>query len=749
MDNRKNLYEMIDLRLKIKNDIFISYRSKCGGKSVAEMINNSLKARKYMSYYNPEQYTGEFFPIRLHREVKNCKVFFWLLTKNALDEKQNNQPNWFIAELLWAVKYKKQIFFLVANNFNIQVIKKDNIRKKFERAFEILVKDFSHLFVEDDICLVDKAIDEELFPDQYNPDQIFTSNDKKKDGLPYKTSKKDYEKQLEYFLYNTNDGLIKRIKRTPGSKFHVIKNKKRIIHSFRFILCMIFAICTLCGILKYLEYQKSLVIWDGSQNLKNGWKDVEGDGSKESPYQIDSAVALAYLAYTSQYKNYKNTYFELKKDITLNQYNIRGQDNGLERYIELDSQDILENQKTGIIANAFGYTGEVIPDPDNTHEWLPIGCEEYPFEGIFEGNHHTIYGVYIVEDKDYQGFFGKCSKESRIENLNLVATYVSGESYVGTIVGDTEGVINGCSVYSAMCYGKRYVGGVAGKANMIVNTFAMSYISNIYEGKESQYIHEFFGGIAGYSNYLINSEGMCYLSMLDDACKAGGLAGKIKKLAYNCVLLGTFLAGYDCEYYIGRDDPITICDVFGIYNGKKTNKSLVYRNANNILSFQIDKGIWKDILEVNRKYFGNIDRIVEDKIPFFNVKEKDFKRSFGMNHKFVSREEYEKVTSNFICGNGTFWAHEYCTKEKRYNSISQEIEFKKGVSNQLNEAVNGHEKEYRELNSILLEYGKDGQALRLDEWTEEETRKEDFYFIRNDINPLLKNAKLAKAAWKN
>ena len=151
MSKKNKLFKRITSKLAVRNDIFISYHSQDGGEAAAEMINNALKAKKYMSYYNAEQHTGELYPIRLHREVKNCRVLLWLLTKNALKEKQNNQPNWFFAELLWAVKYKKHIFFLVANNFNIKEIKKENLRKKFIDAFEILVNHFTHLFAEDDI----------------------------------------------------------------------------------------------------------------------------------------------------------------------------------------------------------------------------------------------------------------------------------------------------------------------------------------------------------------------------------------------------------------------------------------------------------------------------------------------------------------------------------------------------------------------------------------------------------------------
>ena len=83
MSKKKRDSKGVILKLTVRNDIFISYHSQGGGETVAEMINSTLKAKKYMSYYNAEQHTGEFYPIRLHREVKNCKVLLWLLTKNC------------------------------------------------------------------------------------------------------------------------------------------------------------------------------------------------------------------------------------------------------------------------------------------------------------------------------------------------------------------------------------------------------------------------------------------------------------------------------------------------------------------------------------------------------------------------------------------------------------------------------------------------------------------------------------------
>ena len=38
----------------------------------------------------------------------------------------------------------------------------------------------------------------------------------------------------------------------------------------------------------------------------------------------------------------------------------------------------------------------------NNENWTPIGTEEHPFEGLFEGNYHKIDGINIDTENDYQ-----------------------------------------------------------------------------------------------------------------------------------------------------------------------------------------------------------------------------------------------------------------------------------------------------------------------------------------------------------
>ena len=38
--------------------------------------------------------------------------------------------------------------------------------------------------------------------------------------------------------------------------------------------------------------------------------------------------------------------------------------------------------------------------------WIPIGTEEHPFKGTFDGKHNSIYNLYISNTLDYSGLFG-------------------------------------------------------------------------------------------------------------------------------------------------------------------------------------------------------------------------------------------------------------------------------------------------------------------------------------------------------
>lgn len=130
---------------------------------------------------------------------------------------------------------------------------------------------------------------------------------------------------------------------------------------------------------------------------------ASGDGSKESPYIIETETQLRDFAASFTAKiDYENLYVELGNDIQL------------------------------------------------TKEWIPVGEGEYAFNGNFDGKNHSITGLSIgtsespYEDSTgdtarvYFGFFGVLEKKAEVRNLKLdVSIYAKSPQtiYVSGLAG--------------------------------------------------------------------------------------------------------------------------------------------------------------------------------------------------------------------------------------------------------------------------------------------------------------------------
>lgn len=70
------------------------------------------------------------------------------------------------------------------------------------------------------------------------------------------------------------------------------------------------------------------------------------------------------------------------------------------------------------------------------HYWTPIGSSFYKFLGTFDGAGHTISGMYINENRTYNGLFGYIYSNAIIKNLGINQSWINARSNVtGTIVG--------------------------------------------------------------------------------------------------------------------------------------------------------------------------------------------------------------------------------------------------------------------------------------------------------------------------
>lgn len=146
---------------------------------------------------------------------------------------------------------------------------------------------------------------------------------------------------------------------------------------------------------------------------------AQGTGTAEDPYVIKTAAQLAYFAQqTNSVENFTNDkYFKLEADIDLG------------------------NKKWTPIANAKGFA----------------------FRGTFDGNSHTVSGLFVEVEGSYSGFFGY-TEGATIKNLSLLGTKVYGTKYVGVAVGQATLGTSIINVYTQvdLVHGQA-VGGIAGR----------------------------------------------------------------------------------------------------------------------------------------------------------------------------------------------------------------------------------------------------------------------------------------------
>ena len=169
--------------------------------------------------------------------------------------------------------------------------------------------------------------------------------------------------------------------------------------TLRFLLCI--------ALLLAVPKAGAQDVWDGKPDKSWYTDDSQED---DGVYHIKTAAELAGMA-------------EL----------VNGGYDFCDKTVMLDA-DIVLNETDGW--ENWGYKA-----PDGLKEWTPIGTYGSPFSGIFDGQGHTVKGVYIMR-KNYAGLFGYLDGGT-IQNVGVVESNISG-SRIGGIVGHNRGDINSC-----------------------------------------------------------------------------------------------------------------------------------------------------------------------------------------------------------------------------------------------------------------------------------------------------------------
>ena len=226
------------------------------------------------------------------------------------------------------------------------------------------------------------------------------------------------------------------------------------------------------------------------------------------------------------------------------------------------------------------------------NKWTPIGTQASPFCGTFDGDGHTVSGVYVDSGIDCAGFFGsvvipsntsgdtdapdKMTSEyvlqhtqTSIKNIKITNAEIHGGYSVGGIVGYAENLgLSDCSFEGDVYGSGNSIGGIVGWA-YYYTVINQCYSSGTVSGNQR------VGGIAGYANgnsVIVKS----YSDMaVSGKLNVGGVGGTLSgAFLEGCFFLGSVSADDTVGGLVGYALFSTVCDAYAIAPVTSTGKEV-------------------------------------------------------------------------------------------------------------------------------------------------------------------------------
>lgn len=237
--------------------------------------------------------------------------------------------------------------------------------------------------------------------------------------------------------------------------------------------------------------------------------------------------------------------------------------------------------------------------------WIPIGNDNYRWEGKMDGQGHTISNLYIKTAQDYVGLFGYTDGATiqdlifdyaKVENVSTTGTktyntgILAGKAYGNsplhirgikttnncTVIGqeDTGGIVGGAKINLENCEnhssvkGTRSVGGIAGSSTQRNIRRSTNY--GTVENNNSD-----IGGIIGYAYDTSIEDCANYGKITSTGWSTGGIAGQT---LFNGSIQNVFSYG---DVTNTNDDPGII---IGYVRGTLTAKGIIAYNKEALLN---------------------------------------------------------------------------------------------------------------------------------------------------------------------
>ena len=243
----------------------------------------------------------------------------------------------------------------------------------------------------------------------------------------------------------------------------------------------------------------------------------EGDGSAEHPYQIKTAAELYWFVGLVNGDASVCT-GEVTQNPAAN---------------AVLTADIIVNK------NVLDADWNCILDKNTAIVWTPIGSQTGKYQGTFEGNGHTISGLYFgsndlgvgssagSEEGSYVGLFGSVGSNGSVSNVGVEDSYFFPYgNYASGLCGENEGAIEGC-YFRGKVRSHYYVGGVCGRN---LGSIRSCYVSAKVAG--SNYVGAVCGANDGNEGENVTIEDCYYDKTIasDVASSVGQTAAKVRNV---------------------------------------------------------------------------------------------------------------------------------------------------------------------------------------------------------------------------
>lgn len=229
--------------------------------------------------------------------------------------------------------------------------------------------------------------------------------------------------------------------------------------------------------------------------------------------------------------------------------------------------------------NVLKEDGTLNGDGSEFRAWTPVGSA---YNGTFDGNHHTVSGLYFNDDSVTDvGLFGRIDSNGTVKNVGIIDSFFRAYVDVGGVVGYNDGTVENC-YNSGSISGVQFIGGVVGLND---GTITDCYSTGTVYGADC------VGGVVGADSGTV---GNCYYLT---GTATGGIngvdaAGQAEAKTAEQFASGevTYLLGEAFGQKIGTDaHPVFATNDNIVYENLLCDGSVEYSN------FQSEEGLHGDL----------------------------------------------------------------------------------------------------------------------------------------------------------